>query len=714
MCAVALSSAVVGCIGLSGAAAAAPVRHYEQVSPADKGLGDIVGDGLTTVAAASGDVVAFNSRAQFAGAIGSGVSGQTQYIARRALGAWSTQAITPMPRADALQTFFGATKLQLFSRDLSTALLWGYDLPAVSGDAVNRINMYLEDTATRSLQPITVSQQDSLVPFDFITETVWGVSDDARHVAFVTNTRLLPAAVAGRPNLYQWDDGALTLAGILPDDRVSPSGATVFPANYRGAMSADGSRLAFNAPAAGAASQLYLRIGGSRTVWVSQPEGTNQSTPTGVILQGLTRDGQNVFFVTTSPLLDSDTNRGPDLYRYSDSADPARDSNLTMISQDGDVAGNTVGASLIGASEDGQRVYYHTSSDTIVLWDHGSTHLISSVVSRDGNPRFQLAVTASEPGFGRVTPDGNYMAFLTSSAPDTVHGPTGEATNEHYEMYVFNRSDETLKCISCPSGGATVDATVIPAATDGNPTIDNVSFRPQFLSESGQVFFSSAESLVPQDRNGVADVYEYDAATGELSLLSTGQGRDPVMFADANPSGNDVFVVTRQRLVKSSDQDELVDLYDARVGPALPEPEIHQPSPCVGESCQPPPSAAPAEDALGSLFFEDGGASLSASGKALVARRRASFNGASGSFRLRLLAPGTLEWSGKGLRSGSTKRGRAGTARLSLRLTRRARTELGRKGRYQTTLHVTLVQAGGAEVSTATRVTFRATAKKGR
>jgi len=713
VCAVALSSAVVAFIGFPGGAAGSPIRHYEQASPADKGLGDIVGDGLTTQASVSGDAVAFNSRAQFAGAVGSGVSGETQYVARRGASGWGTRAITPMPRPDALQTFFAATKLQVFSSDLNTALLWAYDLPAVEGDATDRNSIYVEDTATSALQAITVSQQDPLTPFDFIMEQLWGVSDDARHVAFGTSTSLLPEAVGGAPYLYQWDDGVLTLAGILPDGTVPAGGATVAPRNYRGAMSADGSRLAFRSPAFASDAQLYQRIDGRRTVWVSEPEGSDQSTPVNVLLQGMTRDGKNVFFVTDSALLDSDTNGGPDLYRYTDSANPARDSNLTMISQDGDTPGDNIGDSVVGFSDDGQRVYYQTLSNKLVLWDHGRTVVISTVVSRFGEPRFQLTVTVAQPGHARVTPDGLYMAFATNEAADNVHGATGEETNGHFEMYLYSLRDDTLKCVSCPREGATTDATVIPSVTAGNPRIDNLGIRPRFLSDDGQVFFSSAEALVPQDRNGVTDTYEYDGATGELSLLTTGKGRDSAMFADASQSGDDVFVLTRQALT-SSDRDELVDLYDVRVGAAPPEPETHMPAPCQGEACQPPPSASPPEDTVGSLLFEDNGSSSATSKKALVVRQRATFHHASASFRVRLLVPGTLEWRGRGLKAGSAKRARAGTAHISLRLTRAARAQLRKKGTYQTTLHVTLVQSGGAEVSAATRVTFRATPKKGR
>jgi len=578
----------------------ADCRAYEKVSPADKGFGDIVGDGLTTIASASGDAVAFNSRAQFAGAVGSGVSGQTQYVARRGEAGWTTSAITPMPRPESLQTFFAATKAQIFSKDLSTAVVWGYDLPEADLSSPERNNIYVEDTATRALQLVTASQEDPLGFFDFVGEqTVWGLSDDARHMAFTTTTRMLPDAISdgSTPNLYQWDDGVLTLAGVLPDGTVPSGGATVEPANYgttsyREAMSADGSRLAFRSPAYEFDAQLYLRIDGNRTVWVSQPEGSDQSTPTGVMLQGMTRDGENVFFVTNSPMLDSDTNGGPDLYRYTDSADPAKDSNLTMISEHGDAPGNVAGGALVGFSQDGQRAYYQTTSDEIVLWDHAARRVVAPGVSRAGTPNHQLTVTASKPGFGRVTPDGLYTAFIANDALDYVHGPTGEVTNGFYEMYVYSATDDTLKCASCPAGGATSNVAVQPSVTGGNPTIENVAIRPSFLSDDGRVFFSSREQLVPEDVNDVADTYEYDGATGDLSLLSTGRGTDPAMFADASKSGDDVFILTRQPLV-SSDRDELVDLYDVRASGGLPEPALVETPPCQGEDCQPPSSNGP-------------------------------------------------------------------------------------------------------------------------
>src|SRR5690242_2045680 len=68
-------------------------RAYEKVSPEEKGLGDIVGDGATTVASQFGDAVAFSSRTPFGDTVGSGVGGQTQYVARRTDAAWEVHGV---------------------------------------------------------------------------------------------------------------------------------------------------------------------------------------------------------------------------------------------------------------------------------------------------------------------------------------------------------------------------------------------------------------------------------------------------------------------------------------------------------------------------------------------------------------------------------------------------------------------------------------------
>jgi Tol biopolymer transport system component len=568
-------------------------RAWEMVSPLEKGHGDIVGDGATTVAGIEGDGVVFNTRTPFGDTIGSAVSGQSTYLARRSPSGWRSHSITPRPNPEAMQVLFAPTRIQQFSDDLSRAIVWAYDLPDVSGDSPLRNNIYTEDTATSGLEPVTVSQVAQPTIQDFLGSQVWGFSTDARHIAFVAGVPFLPDAAVGRPNVYQWDNGVVSLAGVLPDGKVPPGGSNILSSPYSRAMSADGSRLVFSA-SWGGNQQLFMRIDGTRTVWVSEteldPSDPNyQPDPANVQLQAVTPDGRNVFFTTDTPLLPEDINGGTDLYRYRDSADPENDSNLTMISQDG-AAG---GSEIVGTSDDGERVYYKTNGNELIVWDHGSVRLITDAAQGGNNSSTSFGVKGWAPGQGRVTPDGEYVAFATSSATGSDRDMLGNVTNGQLELYLYSLADDRLTCVSCPSVGATSSITVSPAVTTGLPRVNDTGSRPRFLSDRGQVFFSTAEALVPQDTNGVLDAYAYDPTTGRVGLLSSGVEGTPATFADASASGNDVFFVTRQTLA-AGDTDDLVDLYDARVGGGIDEAQVSPPVPCGAESCQGPVGGAPA------------------------------------------------------------------------------------------------------------------------
>jgi hypothetical protein len=606
-------------------------RAFEKVSPAEKGNGDIIGDGGTNVASTDGDAVTLSTRTPFGDTIGSGVSGQTQYIARRSPAGWSAHAINPQPRPEEYQTLFGATRYVAFSDDLRSAVLWGYDFPAVEGDVPLRNNIYAEDTASRALQPVTMYQNGLPDPlphflFELNQDADWGVSADARHVAFVSRAPYLPAIKQAKelgeenpgapgaqefftPNVYQWDDGVLSLAGILPDGSVPSEGSDVTietgtAANYRWAMSADGSRQLFSSPPEG--GQLYQRIDGERTVLISASESPSFTEEAqGVQPMAATPDGRNVFFATESPLLPEDSNGASDLYRWTDSPSPASEPNLELIAPFGG------GDQVVGISDDGERVYTHTTGNNIVVWDHGTTHLVVTGVTIPPFTRQQLSVTSAAPGLGRLTPDGRYFAFASNSSQAGI-GPTGEVTNGRFEMYLYDLANDILTCVSCPSDPPNApvsdpesgEGIVTPTVTTGVPSYTMPGLRPHFLSDTGRVFFSTPEALVPQDTNGILDAYQYDPATEEVSLLSTGRGSDPATFAAAGPSGDDVFIVTRQKLVPT-DTDDLVDLYDVRADGGFAEPKPSPALPCVGEACQ-PTTASPTAPGISSAVLSRG------------------------------------------------------------------------------------------------------------
>ena len=558
-------------------------RAFEQVSPAEKGGGDISGEGFTVIASKDGDGAVYASRTPFGDTIGSGAVGSTQYLARRGNTAWITHAITPTGRPEAIQTLTSATRLGPYSDDLTTALIAGYDLPAVADDTPGRNNMYVEDTATRALRTVTASETGIVYPYaEFIDPQVyWGLSADAKHVAFVSPTQFLPEAAPDVPNAYLWDDGVLSVAGVMPNGSIPSGGSTLDPESIRSIVSADGSSVAFSSPADNSAPpQLYLRIDGEETVRISEPEGSNQVEPVGVVFQGMTPDGSNVFFVSDTPLLDEDTASGPDLYRYTVGPDPNKEANLTLISHEGSAVSDIYsGTALIGMSDDGERVYYHTITDNLKVWDHGETRLIATGLSRSPVFVSQLTLQGRIPGLGRVSADGNWFAYMAGG------------------MYLYDLEDDTRTCVSCSAtaseGGVTVEAKV----TNGTAVV-TPGARPRFLSDNGQVFFSTPRRLLPGDINGVADTYAYDGRSRALSLLTSGKGSEPSMFADASADGDDVFFLTRQRLW-AGDSDDYVDLYDARADGGMPAPPSDGEHPCQAEDCQPPSTPAPAPEAIG-------------------------------------------------------------------------------------------------------------------
>jgi hypothetical protein len=78
-------------------------------------------------------------------------------------------------------------------------------------------------------------------------------------------------------------------------------------------------------------------------------------------------------------------------------------------------------------------------------------------------------------------------------------------------------------------------------------------------------------------------------------LISTGTETRPSLLGDASESGNDVFIFTFGHLV-GQDEDELRDVYDARVGGGLPSQSPTKPPSCESaEGCHGPAQQLPAE-----------------------------------------------------------------------------------------------------------------------
>jgi len=580
----------------------AECRAFELVSPTDKNNAPVSGERTNVAAAADGSRAFFLSRGGFADTQGSGMVGFTHYLSRRTAGGWETKAVTPTPDTSAVQTLTANTIFGLFDENLQHATLWAYDLPGVQGDISNTDNIYRMDTESGVLEPVTSSagQEGPAAYLSFLLRAgfTWGATPDLGVISFPSETKLLPnpeipqaEGPFGTPNTYEWDHGTLRLAGILPDGHVPAGGSTppqcseCGPGFYRQTVSSDGSRVLFTSPANGN-EQLYMRRNHSNTVWVSEPESTGFSgEPEEVSLQWVSPDARKILFTTRSGLVNEDTDGELDLYLYTDGPNPSAEQNLELITHEGETPYNPANMNMIlGASDDGSRIYYGTQQGSLRLWEAGASQ--TRVVG--GSP--DVRGLASTPGTSRLTPDGRILAYMNGG-----------------QMYVYDAVRNTLNCASCAIHGPTTGSVPIwPEVNITSPQVDLPDLRPRFLSADGnKVFFSTTSALVPEDTNGVMDVYSYDTTTGDQRLVSSGKGDQGEWFVNASTSGNDVFFVTNQALI-GRDGDGLADLYDARVGGGFPEP-LPPPAACSGDGCRGPLSSGSSEPTPATASFSGPG-----------------------------------------------------------------------------------------------------------
>ena len=228
----------------------------------------------------------------------------------------------------------------------------------------------------------------------------------------------------------------------------------------------------------------------------------------------------------------------------------------------------------------------------------------------------------------RVSPDGQTLLFRSQRAL------TGYDSGGTSELYRFSPGGTTLLCVSCsptgvaPVGPATLGTIRPPVGGAPSPA----SLLSRNLAAAGKrVFFETDDKLVSADTNGdvscapwgssnqkevvrtCQDVYEWEAQGqgscssdaqngGCLYLLSTGKGKEPAFFSDASESGDDVFVFTADQLV-GQDKDELIDVYDVKVGGGIPAQNQPESQPCQEEACKGLPPVPPATQVPGSGSF---------------------------------------------------------------------------------------------------------------
>jgi hypothetical protein len=619
-------------------------RAYEQVSPPEKDGADATlmttllparasappeGSAVPVQVSAplEGSSLAYMSLGSFEGPAGSEVP--NAYLSSRDENGWQTQSLTP-PTPEATPPGLAPLGYD-FSPDLSQFVLKVplQNLPPQAPETPAGVyNLYVAHPNSSGYSLVTtLPPSASICDECFNSKDVSafaGASSDFSHIIFEANESLISGApLAPTNNLYESAGGQVHLVGILPDGTIaaggSEPGAGISPfysalsraiedQDVNHAISADGSRIVFQATADGGVpdptqsgmTELYDRIGGSSTIEISAPaEGATpaNSTPEPARFWAASADGSLVFF-TSSAELTTQSNTGAgnaseDLYQYDVNTGALTD--LTVDSNPADASSGAGVLGVVGASEDGSYVYFAAKGQlepgkgvdgqpNLYLSHAGRVSFIATLSAGDEHDWSMFPAELQ----AYVTPDGSHLAFMSVNSL-TAYDNHDQRTNEpDSEVYEYSAETDGLVCASCDPGGARPTGSAFIGARLDEWT-STPFYQPRALSDDGsRLFFSSMDPLVSTATNSHLNVFEYE--DGSVYLISSGTSSSDDVFLDASPSGNDVFFATRQSLTPS-DGDELVDIYDARVGGGFPSPT--PPVPCSGSVCQGQSSAPP-------------------------------------------------------------------------------------------------------------------------
>jgi hypothetical protein len=603
-------------------------------------------------AAASGEAVTYagDPSPEGNGASGGGTNAN-QYLATRSASGWSQQDIAPPGHNEA---FYDA-----FSSELSTGILQadevGKESTALLEEAPAGYKMlYTRNNATGGERALFTGFEGTPPAPGTLTDQFAGASESFETLLFEASAALTPGAPSGSGvnDLYESSGGRLSLvnekpgeAGPEPDasfgapDNTKPGskdgqgGSDLGAPDYSHDISADGSRVFWTGLKS---HELYMSEKGAETVQVDAPNEEVGGSGGGGQFWTASADGSRVFFTDTEKLTaeaNPEPAKGsepgePDLYEYDvEKPEGQRLSDLTVdrtAGEHADVHG------VIGASEDGSYVYFvadgvlseaanaegekakpgdcqfgvpHPPGECdMYVWHEGAIEFVASLAESDGqgsiiNEEFEIGDWVQGVGerTSEVTPGGGDVVFVSERRL------TGYDNKGASEVYVYDAASRELSCASCdPSGERIQLSSIFRSVTPlGGVLVPSYTSNrtPRWMSDDGdRVFFDSAVPLVPEDTNGLVDVYEWErdgsgschTAGGCVSLLSGGKSDDNSYLLDASANGDNVFFVTRAQLL-GEDQDETFNVYDARVEGAHPPAGTS----CSEAGCQGVPGAPP-------------------------------------------------------------------------------------------------------------------------
>ncbi|HXR29755.1 MAG TPA: hypothetical protein VN752_01270, partial [Solirubrobacterales bacterium] len=414
------------------------------------------------------------------------------------------------------------------------------------------------------------------------TRGLW-ISPGADHVIFETEERLQNCAPpTGTNAIYDRRPGGDTrCVSLLPGEQTPEAGAT-----YRG-TSADGSAVAFTINGV-----LYVRLGDAETVEVAD----GNPIFGGIAGDGsrvfYVKDGDAFAFDTASQVATKVGSGGETTLAYV-SADGSHAFFVSPKQLDG-TQGEAGKDNLY--AWDGSATHFVAVLDPLDLsgegvFGQGLGRWLSHALASFPDPAFGPARVSA-----RATPDGSVFVFESQAALAGHEGNGQRQIYRYEEGAPAGERLRCLSCnpTGTPAGSA-AQLESLPAtdAFISLPPVNSLTQIANVTADGEKVFFQSAERLVSADIDGRQDVYEWqaqgspgcDREAGCLGLISSGRSAGDDYLYAMTPDGSDVLFLSGDTLVPQ-DPDGLASIYDAREGGGFPPPPTLRPS-CLGDACQP-------------------------------------------------------------------------------------------------------------------------------
>ena len=610
-------------------------RGYEKVSPNENAGSNVYQDipsnlsfeGQSTerpfIVASDGDTITYVGGPSEHGGIGvEGTDAGNQYLARHnAGGGWSSANVVP-PAA----TLRDIARFVGFTDDLSVGFVNYPGAPLAAGAPGEGFEtLYSKTFSTGAYEALVRTGPPNRSPREFGAPGMElgdsgagyaGSSTGPEHSLFAANDALTPNAHDGgalENNLYDSSGGTTTLVNILPDGHTDPN------ATFGGPGSTSSNPPILSHDISSDASRIFWTDQNSGNLYVRENDTAPQSPLAGetctvpadactVLIAesarfwNATPDGSKVLYTQGGDLYekDLDTGQAIDLAPHGEVKGVAGSSeDLSYVYFVADAA-LAPGAQEQACDEEENKLASATRCNLYAAHLGEPTRFIGALSPSDNRTLSQsfyahygvwqggLADTEAE-----VTPDGAHLLFVSTEPL------TGYESRERGEVFLYDFGSSQLSCVSCSQTGEA------PPRVNGEnrplaaylPSSHLATKAPQWISDDAdRVFFDSNQALVSQDTNNRIDAYEWEADgsgsctldPGCIFLLSDGTSPEGSWLIGSSASGDDVFFTTRGKLVPA-DENENIDVYDARVGVTAP-PASPQ---CTGSGCQGVPSAPP-------------------------------------------------------------------------------------------------------------------------